>query len=309
MLGKDIESVLKWFGEITVGVENVILSHSGHDDWTLAMKGVKVFERTCKMKIEHNIPSLILVRGQKIRIDYAGQPKTCSHCLKYWSACPGGGKVDKCKKEGGVEKDLKSVFKNHVNRMKRKGGASEQEQTVPEYIPNPDMIRFTRFPEAYKAVDFKKWLDNKDVSFLDQMVFKETKPGVFSISTVEIDEGEVIKLEAEEAADIVMKLNGTQFENTNKRIMVSMIALTTPEKRKPDVINIDVRSDEELEQLAILPPPGDKASGSSPEVVEETAPKDLVEVDTKEGESNEDDEGGDEKGKRMSLMKGETERA
>ena len=66
--GQDIEAVLKWFSEITSGVENVGLRDTGNEDWTALMEGVKTSERTCRMKIRTNIPSLIMVRGnQKIR--------------------------------------------------------------------------------------------------------------------------------------------------------------------------------------------------------------------------------------------------
>ena len=68
------------------------------------MAGTRTSERYCKMKITTNIPSVIMVRGTKLRIDYPGQPKTCSRCMKFWSSCPGSGKVEKCKKEGGEEK-------------------------------------------------------------------------------------------------------------------------------------------------------------------------------------------------------------
>ena len=264
---------------------------TGKDDWTSLMIGVKTADRSCKMKVETNIPSIILIRGTKVRIDYAGQPKTCSRCCKYWSVCPGTGKVEKCKKEGGEERDVKVVFKNLMSRLKRKGGAdSESNPVVPEFIPNPDMIRFNGFPEDYKVKDFKEWLNANEVNFLDPMVFKERKPGVFSISTVETEEGETFNLEAEEAADIVTRLNGIQFKKSNKRIMVVMMQCTTPEKKKPDVVTLNSsgESNDSLlvnGQLALPPPPEGGSDNDIDEVQPLTPPvaKDLIEVDTGEG--------------------------
>ena len=299
MVNADIEAVLKWFGEITVGVTNNVFLDTGKDDWTSMMIGVKTADRSCKMKVEHNIPSIILIRGTKVRIDYPGQPKTCSRCCKYWSACPGSGKVEKCKKEGGEEKDVKVFFKNLMTRLKRKGGAeTESDPVVPEFIPNPDMIRFNGFPEDYKVKDFKEWLNANAVNFLDPMVFKEKKPGVFSIATVETEEGETFKLEADEAADIVTRLNGSQFKRSNKRIMVVMMQLTTPEKKKPDVVTLsssDDSGDSSLlvnGQLALrspqAPPAGDGEGGDDDDdgdvhPVTPDMARELLEVDTGEG--------------------------
>ena len=272
--GKDIESVLKWFGTITVPVENVVLRDTGHDDWTSYMDGVITTERRCKMKISTNIPSLIMVRGIKMRCSYPGQPKTCSRCMRYWSSCPGGGKVEKCKKEApNDEKDLKTFFKNFMNRLKRKEkGLPEVEATsgpvIPEHIPDPDAVRFTGFPEDVSLEEFKEWLDEKGICFLDPMVFKETKPGAFSIATVKFQDGEMHKLEAQEAADLVTKLNGITFDKTNKRIMVTMMKLTTPEKEKnnPEVVQLD-DSDGEIsppnEQLALTNEQGGASEAST----------------------------------------------
>ena len=266
--GKDIENVLKWFGEITESVENVVIRDTGNDDWTAMMDGVKTTDRKCRMKIKTNLPSIIMVRGIKLRVDYPGQPKTCSRCHKYWSVCPGGGKVDKCRDEGGEERDIKTVFKNLFTRVKRKekGLPEEPAPVIPNNIPDPDMVKFVGFPEDFTLDEFKEWLNGREVNFLDPMVFKETKPGVFSIATVE-EEGQEHKLEAEEAAEIVTKLNGIQFEDTNRRIMVTMLKLSTPEKKKPETITLD---DSGEGQGATAAAPG----GALPE--------DLVNVDTEE---------------------------
>ena len=293
MPSADIESVLKWFGTITHEVNHVVLRDTGHDDWTALMEGVKTAERTCRMKIQHNIPSLILVRGVKVRIDYPGQPKTCTRCLKFWSACPGGGKVEKCKKENGEERDIKNVFKNFLNRLKKKqGGEAEIVPVIPENIPNPDQIKFTGFPEDFKLVDFKLWLDENAVNFLEPMLFKESKPGVFSISTVEEEGGELLKVEADEAAEIVQRLNGIQFESSNKRIMVTMVALTTPEKKKPiEVVKLDDSDPSDPAQLALPEPEAAAASGegaqaaAQPEAEADSDEDLLVETESEDDET------------------------
>ena len=143
--------------------------------------------------------------------------------MKFWSSCPGGGKIEKCKKEGGEEKDLKAYFKNLINRQKKKGKVAESSAPiVPAFIPNPDVVRFTGFPEKFSLDNFKSWLDEHEIDFLESMLFKETKPGVFTIATIEV-EGEVLKLDAEEAAKIIGAVNGVEFKG--KRIMVTMMTL------------------------------------------------------------------------------------
>ena len=123
MDNEEIKNVLRLFGEITYNIRHVVLEPSAGaapDSWQVLMRGVKTAERTLRMKIKTNIPSFIMVQGTKLKVDYAGQPKTCPRCQKYWATCPGGGKVDKCKKNGGEEKDCKAAFKTLVNRLKKK---------------------------------------------------------------------------------------------------------------------------------------------------------------------------------------------
>ena len=88
--------------------------------WGKVKAGWGTPERKLLLKINHNVPSFILVKGTKLRVHYAGQPKTCGRCHKYWNSCPGGGKMDKCKKAKGEEKPLKVAFKQLTNRIKKK---------------------------------------------------------------------------------------------------------------------------------------------------------------------------------------------
>ena len=74
------------------------------------------------------------------------------------------------------------------------------------------------------------------------MLFKESKLGVFSIATVEVD-GEVLRLDAGEAAGIIGALNGTEFKG--RRIMVTMLTMNTPEKvKKQEVVTLSDSSPE-----------------------------------------------------------------
>ena len=243
------------------------------------MDGVRTSERSCRMKIWTNIPSVIMVRGTKLRVDYPGQPKTCSRCMKFWSSCPGGGKVEKCKKEGGEEKDLKAYFKNLVNRLKKKSKTTESsDPIVPTFIPNPDVVRFTGFPENFSLDNFKSWLDEREVNFLEAMLFKENKPGVFSVATVEVD-GEVLRLDAGEAAGLISALNGVEFKG--RRIMVTMLTMNTPEKvKKQEVVTLDSSPETPAAPVAgqlALPAPGE-GTGDNPDtsIEELTTPEKSV---------------------------------
>ena len=264
MASADIESVLSLFGEVTRPVEHVVIQDGG-EDWQKAMSGVKTADRNCKMKIKINIPSQIVIRGVKMRIDYSGQPKTCSRCQKYWTACPGGGKVEKCKKAGTEEVDVKTAFKKLVNMLKKKSkGAAGTEvisTVIPEVIPDPDMVRFSGFPEDFNIEKFTTWLDEMSISFLEPMVFKGKKPGTFLIETVEVD-GESYRLTAEEAAEMVTKLNGVAVER--RRVTVQMASLSTPTKRKPEVVTLDDSGDAQPKSQLSLPAPEGGAAGGAP---------------------------------------------
>ena len=244
MDNEEIKNVLRLFGEITYNIRHVVLEPSAGaapDSWQVLMRGVKTAERTLRMKVKTNIPSFIMVLGTKLKVDYAGQPKTCPRCQKYWAMCPGSGKVDKCKKNGGEEKDCKVSFKSLVNRLKKKekgeGDIEPSAPLVPGYIPNPDQITFSNLPEDMDMDGFAQWLDEKSITFLASMCFKGNKPGTFIISSYEDDNGEMVHLNAGEAQDIVTKLHGV--EHNKKRVMVQMEALSTPSKRKPEVVHLD----------------------------------------------------------------------
>ena len=235
MLNKDIEAVIGHFGEITRHVSHVVIMNTG-EDWAAAMEGVRTAERDCRMKIRYNIPSLIMVRGVKIMVHYPGQPKTCTHCLQWWHYCPGGGKVDKCKKNGGKEGNLKANFKKIVNgiKIKERRGGDEVSPIVPQAIPDPDQVKFSGLPEDWNLTTFKAWLDEKGVCFTEPMVFKGTKPGTFLINSIILEDGEKLILDADDASETVTKLNGAEVEHKHqkKRVIVQMGAMTTPEKKK-----------------------------------------------------------------------------
>ena len=206
------------------------------------MSGVKTAERTLRMKIKVNIPSFIVVLGNKLKVDYPGQPKTCPRCQKYWSTCPGQGKVEKCKKAGGEEKDVKTSFKQLVSRIKKKEkGVSDIESSapvVPKVIPNPDQISFSGLPEDMTLDAFQVWLDKNNVTFLGAMCFKGNKPGTFVIASYENETEGLVTLNAGEAQEIVTKLHGTELNK--KRVIVQMESLTTPAKvRKPEIVTLD----------------------------------------------------------------------
>ena len=231
----EISKVVALFGEITQGVSHVVLESNGAEDgsWRVLMRGVKTAERKLRMKIRTNIPSYIMVLGQKLKIDYSGQPKTCQRCHKYWSTCPGSGKADKCKKAGGEEKDFKVVFKQLVNRIKKKGGVTDTETSAPlvaKFIPNPDQISFSGLPDDMSMDGFVEWLDANDINFLASMCFKGGKPGTFTISAYEDDCGDLVELDSGEAQNIVSKLHGTEVNK--RRVIVQMEQLTTPTKKK-----------------------------------------------------------------------------
>ena len=228
----EIAKVLGLFGDITSGIRHVMLESEGAEpgSWQFLMKGVKTAERTLRMKIKVNIPSYIMVLGQKLKCDYPGQPKTCPRCHRYWSTCPGSGKVDKCKKAGQEEKDIKVTFKQLVNRLKKKGAVPDVETSAPlvaKRIPNPDQITFSGLPDDMNMDGFCEWLDSNGVTFLASMCFKGSKPGTFVITSYEED-GEVIQLDAKEAEQLVTKLHGVELNK--KRVLVQMEQLSTPTK-------------------------------------------------------------------------------
>ena len=278
MSNKEIQKVIAIFGDVTSDVDHVTL-WKGAEAWTEYMDGVKTSDRTCRMKIEHQIPSMIMVRGVKLRVDYAGQNKTCSRCFKYWGACPGDGKADKCKKAGGEEVKLSVAFRKLIKKLKKgpaKDKASKVVPVVPAFIPDPDIVRFSGFAEDMTLATFKEWLDGNKITYLDPMCFQGKKPGTFSIETIVDEAGTKCNIDSAEAEELVAKLNGQNF---NKRmIMVTMGQMTTPEKSKknPEVVTLNSSNEDGASpgasaQLA-LPAPGDKLP-SVPEEPEPELPK------------------------------------
>ena len=245
------------------------------------MNGVKTADRACRMKIRHNIPSMIMIKGVKLRVDYQGQPKTCSRCCKYWGSCPGDGKADKCKKAGGEEAKLSKVFKKLIKSLTK--GPSKEATTskpvVPTYIPDPDQVRFSGFPEDMNLKTFKEWLDGNSVTFLDNMCFQGKKPGTFSIETVEGDDGENCKIDFAEAEEMVTKLNGHLYQK--RTITVTMTQLTTPEKvrKLPEMVTLDSSGEDVTtgDQLA-LPAPTDNKAGDveEPKTPTNTPAKEIL---------------------------------
>ena len=217
-INEEISKVLALFGEITKPVEHVVYGPpppgAAKDSWQNLMSGEKTAERKIRMKIQTNIPSFIIVLGNKLKIDYPGQPKTCPRCQKYWNTCPGQGKVEKCKKAGGEEEDIKTSFKQLVSRIKKKEKVSDIESSSPlvrNVIPNPDQISFKGLPEDMTIDGFQVWLDANSVTFLSSMCFKGNKPGTFLIATYENETEGLVTLNAGEAQEIVTKLHGVEL--------------------------------------------------------------------------------------------------
>ena len=245
-------------------------------------------DRACRMKIQHNIPSMIMVRGVKLRVDYSGQPKTCSRCFKYWGACPGDGKADKCKKAGGEEAKLGVFFRKLVKKLK-KGPVNEKQSiprpVVPAYIPDPDQVRFSGFPEDFDLKTFKEWLDGNKIAFLDTMCFQGNKPGSFTIETVEGEDGEKCSIDAAEAEEMVAKLNGQLFKK--RTITVTMAQLTTPEKTKktPEMVTLDSSGED------IQPPPTGQLALPAPEAAASASPSEAsAETPNKVGDGEDDED-------------------
>ena len=240
----EIGKVMELFGEITSPVKHVVMetppAGTPTDSWQFRMKGVKLADRTMRMKIKVNVPSFIVVLGQKLKINYVGQPQTCPRCQKYWGSCPGGGKVDKCKKANGEEKNVKAPFKQLVQRIKKKDKVGDFESSaplVPAMIPDPDQISFSGLPEDMTMEGFQAWLDASSITFLASMCFKGGKPGTFVISSYEDEQEGLVKLNSGEAQEIVTKLHGTEVNK--KRVLVQMEALTTPSKKRIEVVTLD----------------------------------------------------------------------
>ena len=228
MPNDNIDNVMKIFGDIITPTKNKVITPRPDADpnsWEAQMAGVIVAEREVGIKIKHNIPSYIMIRGTRVKVDYQGQPKTCSFCSRYWTTCVGGGKADKCKKNGGQEKPTKIAFKQLVNKIKGKEVNAQETSgpLIPLTIPDPDRVQFSGFPEDWPLENFRAWLDSNQIAFLEPMLFKGGRPGSFHIATV--SEGEdVLNLSGNEAREMVEKLNGSQLlmedGKTKRRIRV-----------------------------------------------------------------------------------------
>ena len=272
----DIDEVIGIFGEIKAPTSHVVLRATADSPaWEKAMDGVKTADRVCTIKIINNIPSYIIVKGIKLKVDYSGQPKTCGRCHKYWAACPGGGKIDKCKKNKGEEKTLKLAFKQVVNRIKKKEVSPQETSAplIPGKIPDPDQITFSGFKEDTSLNTFMAWLDANNIAFLEPMCFKGKKPGSFNITSVEDDDGDLLNLSGDEAKQMVDKLNGVSLDG--RRISVTMTMLSTPTKqqhKKPETVTLDSSTEEQATKPSTSGTQKEKPAGKSnlPAVTDQT---------------------------------------
>ena len=235
----DIDNVLSDFGDIVTPTRHRVIQASpdaAPDSWEAMMDGVITSERKVGLKIKHNIPSFIMIRGTKIKVEYQGQPKTCGYCSRYWSTCPGGGKVEKCKKNGGQEKTVKVAFRQLLKKIKDKeeNGQELSGPLIPAVIPDPDRVTFSGFPEGWNLEDFKEWLDGAEVDFVEAMLFKSSKPGTFTMTPV-VEGEDVLNLSGREATNLVEKLNGVVLvlpSGQKRRVRVEAVQASTPQKKK-----------------------------------------------------------------------------
>ena len=150
-------------------------------------------------------------------------------------------------------------------------------------IPDPDEIVFSGFKEDMAMPVFATWLESNEINFNEVMVFKRTKPGTFTISNMETEEGVLHKLTGLEAKVIVDKLHGSVMDG--RRINVVMTCLTTPNKiKKREVINLDEtpEGDASVEEVARISAKEAKTAASKKA---EEAKKKKAEVEKKKADA------------------------
>ena len=244
-----IETVLLQFGQMVgtlgnIGVKNKVYHAKEDDDEvTKMMDGVTLTDRICKMVITHSIPSHILVEGIKIKIVYDGQSRTCGRCYKFWSLCPGNGKVEVCRakaeaenkekeKKGGkatkapsmksnwnkLQKKLEEKMKKGVNTELLNG------EFCPGAAPKPTCLRLSSLPVDVTLPELYNVLRSNhcgDIEGLEDKISIDGVPG-----TADIRELDNIDYEL-----ITENIDGV-FIRGGKRIKVTPVQECTPEKPK-----------------------------------------------------------------------------
>ena len=240
-----IEKVLLTFGQMVgtvgnIGVKNkVYRAKEDDDDVTRMMDGVVLTDRICKMIINHPIPSHILVEGIKLKVIYEGQSRTCGNCYKFWSNCPGNGKVDICrakmeaankaKKEKGEKATKAPSMKANWNKLTKKmeekmkkgmnanllnGDFEAGKPRPPTCLRLSSLPTDVTLPELYNV--FKA--NNCEIENMDDKISIDGVPGTATIR--ELDEIDY-QLVTEQLDGVYLR---------GKRIKVTPIQESTPEK-------------------------------------------------------------------------------
>lgn len=175
MENNDIVEVLEYFGTITDNVEpQVYWSKEDDDEESKMMDGVQKSDRMVKMKVRRNIPSIILVKGKKVRIHYEGQAKNCPRCLCRLHICPSKGDARKCeeiwerrhqddfelgeqaKPRGDLEEMMRRVTGDNVGNV---SGESSEDSGI-----RADYVEMINIPEEVEENQLLEYLRSKDIN-------------------------------------------------------------------------------------------------------------------------------------------------
>ena len=125
-----LEEVLKKFGNLMTKIEHQTVGPSTNELVDM-MRDVKTNNRKVKMSLRRHIPGYILVSGQKYRVSYAGQIKSCPRCLENENYCKGKADPKLCEERQGEKNSIKNMWEKMVETTPE---MPMSEEVKPDYI-------------------------------------------------------------------------------------------------------------------------------------------------------------------------------
>ena len=130
-----LEEVLKKFGNLMTKIEHQTVGPSTNELVDM-MRDVKTNNRKVKMSLRRHIPGYILVSGQKYRVTYAGQVKSCPRCLENENYCKGKADPKLCEERQGEKNSIRNMWERMVETSPE---MPMSEEVKPDYF---EMVGF-----------------------------------------------------------------------------------------------------------------------------------------------------------------------
>ena len=152
-----IEYIKKFGGQLVT--DQVIYGKHGEGP----MRGKKNGERKYQVMFEgHQMGTFHFLDGERVKVFYRGNIKTCGNCHKTADSCEGSGIARECKENGGIHLDLAA----HMKALWTKIGFSPSQFELPERVDEDEIVndRKIKQSEQFRPPVKRPELKNEDVN-------------------------------------------------------------------------------------------------------------------------------------------------